>query len=183
MALVFPTIQEKNPRKSITYTYITVLIMVELLVLLYGYIASIKPREQLKHSEHTSEVLQQISRLGEIIKLSVYHLQPIEDKPPTQELNNVFKKWKETQQNLAKTSTGETKNLYNQADKAGVSISNAVENLLFSMKYLDKNASQAFVLQMVDHERDYIEAMNKIVAVYGKDAVVKMQENLSFILL
>ncbi len=166
-------------------TYIIALVLVEILVLTYAYIASIKPQEQLSESKNSLLVIQQNTRLSEMIKLATYYLQPIDKEPPTQELKNTFQEWINTQKQLQqKASNKQIAKLYAKAEIPVGSISSAIENLLFSAKHIKENSAyQAFTLQLIEHERDYTEIMNQILTYYQKLEEKKMRQNLLILLI
>jgi signal transduction histidine kinase len=164
-------------------TYIIALVLVEILVLIYAYIASIKPQEQLSESKNSLLVIQQNTRLSEMIKLATYYIQPIDKEPPTQELKTTFQEWITTQKQLQQKADKQVAKLYAKAEIPVGSISSAIENLLFSAKHIkETSAYQAFTLQLIEHERDYREIMHQILLYYQKLEEQKMRQNL-FILL
>lgn len=170
--------------KTLQKTYIIALVLVEILVLTYAYIASIKPQEQLSESKNSLLVIQQNTRLSEMIKLATYYLQPVDKEPPTQELKKIFEEWLKTQKELQqRAGNKQIAKLYAKAEIPVGSISSAIENLLFSAKHIKENSAyQAFTLQLIEHERDYTEIMNQILTYYQKLEEQKMRQNL-FILL
>lgn len=164
-------------------TYIIALVLVEILVLAYAYIASIKPQEQLSQSKNSLLVIQQNTRLSQMIKLATYYVQPIDKEMPTQELKKTFEEWQKTQKELQQKADKQVAKLYQKAEIPVGSISSAIENLLFSAKHIkESSAYQAFTLQLIEHEWEYTEIMNQILTYYQKAEEKKMRQNL-FILL
>lgn len=172
----------KKPKK-LQSTYIIALVLVEILVLAYAYIASIKPKEQLSESKNSLLVIQQNTRVSQMIKLAIYHVQPVDKEPPTQELKKTFEEWFNVQKNLQEKADKSIAKLYDKAEIPVGSISSAIENLLFSAKHIkESSAYQAFTLQLIEHEREYTDIMNQILTHYQKLEEEKMRQNL-FILL
>lgn len=170
---------------SLHKTYIIALVLVEILVLVYAYIASIKPQEQLSESKNSLLVIQQNTRLSEMIKLATYYVQPIDKELPTKELKNTFQEWINTQKELQqKASNKQVAKLYAKAEIPVGSISSAIENLLFSAKHIKENSAyQAFTLQLIEHEREYTEIMNQILTYYQKLEEQKMRQNLLILIM
>ncbi|MCS7027683.1 MAG: ATP-binding protein [Bacteroidia bacterium] len=169
--------------KQIQNTYIAALVLVEVLVLTYAYIASIKPKEQLSESKKSLSVIEQNMRLSEMIKLAVYHVQPVDKEPPTQELKKTFQEWIETQKNLQQHADPKVAKLYEKAEIPVGFISSAIENLLFSAKHIKEiSAYQAFTLQLIEREQDYRQVMNEILIHYQQVEEQKMRQNLLIIL-
>jgi len=160
-------------------TYIVALVLVEILVLIYAYIASIKPKEQLSQSKKSLSVIEQNTRLSQMIKLATYYIQPVDKEPPTQELKKTFQDWLNTQNELQKKADKEVAKMYEKAEIPVGSITTAIENILFSAKHIkEASAYQAFTLQLIEHERDYTDIMNQILTYYQKLEEEKMQQNL-----
>jgi len=160
-------------------TYIVALVLVEILVLIYAYIASIKPKEQLSQSKKSLSVIEQNTRLSQMIKLATYYIQPVDKEPPTQELKKTFQDWLNTQNELQKKADKEVAKMYEKTEIPVGSITTAIENILFSAKHIkEASAYQAFTLQLIEHEREYTDIMNQILTYYQKLEEEKMQQNL-----